>query len=53
MKYLPSVIAILGMLATTFAPQIQHLISLHPEAGVIVGGLYAILAHFSPPPGSK
>lgn len=53
MKYLPSIIAVLGVLATTFAPQLQHLISLHPEAGVIIGGLYAILSHIWPPPQGK
>lgn len=53
MKYLPTIISVLVMLATTFAPQLQHLISLHPEAGVIIGGLYAILAHFSPQPLGK
>ena len=50
MKYLPSVISILVMLASAFALPIQHAVAAHPEAGVIVAGLYAILAHISPQP---
>ena len=50
MKWLPTLIAVMAMLATTFAPQIQHLIAVHPEVAAFVGGLYAIMAHFAPQP---
>lgn len=50
MKYLPTILAVLGMLTTAFAPALQHLIAIHPEAGAFVGGLAVILAHLAPPP---
>lgn len=52
-KYLPSIVAALVSLAGLFAPQLQGVISAHPQVSAVIAGLYAILAHFLPSPQSK
>lgn len=53
MKYLPSILAALVSLAGLFAPQVQALISAHPQISAVIAGIYAILTHFLPAPQSK
>lgn len=53
MKYLPSILAAAAALAGLFAPQVQALVSAHPAVSLVLSSLYAIVAHFLPPPNAK
>jgi hypothetical protein len=49
-KFVPSIIPILVLVASTFAPQVQVFITGHPSAALILGGVYSILSHLLPSP---
>ncbi len=49
-KFLPTIIPILVLIASTFAPQVQAFISGHPSAALALGGIYSILSHLLPSP---
>jgi hypothetical protein len=49
-RYAPSIIAIVSVIATAAAPQIQAYIQAHPTFSALVFGIGAIFAHFYPSP---
>ena len=49
-KFLPSIVPIVVLIASTFAPQVQTFISGHPSAALALGGIYSILSHLLPSP---
>jgi predicted PhzF superfamily epimerase YddE/YHI9 len=49
-KLWPTLLAVATLLATTFAPTIQHAIAGHPTLATALAAIYAIGAHFMPSP---
>lgn len=49
-KFLPSIVPILVLIASTFAPQVQAFVAGHPSAALALGGVYSILSHLLPSP---
>ena len=49
-KFLPSIIPILILIASTFASQVQAFVTGHPSAALALGGIYSILSHLLPSP---
>ncbi len=49
-KFLPSIIPILILIASTFAPQVQAFVTGHPSAALALGGIYSVLSHLLPSP---
>jgi hypothetical protein len=50
MNWTVSLIALIGSAASIYAPQAQAWILHHPQAGVVIAGLYSIFAHLMPSP---
>ena len=50
MKYLPSIITLIVVVAESLSPQLQELVSKNPVLVVVLGGVYAILKHMLPSP---
>lgn len=49
-KWLPSVITILGLLASLLDPTVQHFWATHQDLAYSVAGVWPIITHFMPPP---
>ena len=50
MNLIPSILTALLTIAGLFTPQIQSALSAHPQAALVVGGVYAVLNHLMPSP---
>jgi hypothetical protein len=50
MKWLPTILAVVGMLVTAFTPQFQAYVASHPAVMAAVAGVYSILTHLLPSP---
>lgn len=47
---IPTIIAVLTMIAATFAPQIQAIIAGHPLVATVIAGIATIVSHWLPSP---
>ncbi len=52
-KIWPTLVAILGMLASGFSGSVQGFISHHPAVAAVLALAYSILAHWLPSPLSR
>ena len=50
MKWLPTVLTLLVLVAGAVAQPVQDFVSLHPMLALVLGSVYAMLKHFLPSP---
>jgi len=49
-KWIPTIVTLVAMLVGALTPQIQEALKHHPEAALLIGGIYAILKGLAPSP---
>jgi len=52
-KWVPTIITVIVTVLGAFTPDIQAYVAHHPEAGVLVAGLYAFIKGLTPSPVAK